>query len=106
MNYYRTDPRFTGQPDALTFFSGDVFNPSIESTVTKGRHMVPFLNKIGTDVACVGVSQPNRLDWKLDEGRLGDYLLTPVRITIWILELPNFATWLANAIFHGYWPMF
>lgn len=54
VNYYRTDPRFTGQPDALTFFSGDVFNPSIESTVTKGRHMVPFLNKIGTDVACVG----------------------------------------------------
>ncbi|KAE8154899.1 Metallo-dependent phosphatase-like protein [Aspergillus avenaceus] len=54
VNYYRADPRFAGQPDILTFFSGDAFNPSIESTVTKGRHMVPFLNKAGTDVACVG----------------------------------------------------
>lgn len=56
MNFYRSDPRFAGQPDALTFFSGDAFNPSLESTVTKGKHMVPFLNKVGTDVACVGVS--------------------------------------------------
>ncbi|GAB1197715.1 hypothetical protein APSETT444_007018 [Aspergillus pseudonomiae] len=54
INYYRSDPRFAGQPDVLTFFSGDAFNPSLESTVTKGRHMVPFLNKAGTDVACVG----------------------------------------------------
>lgn len=63
MNYYRSDPRFAGQPDALTFFSGDAFNPSLESTVTKGRHMVPFLNKIGTDVACVGVSQNKEIGW-------------------------------------------
>jgi 2',3'-cyclic-nucleotide 2'-phosphodiesterase (5'-nucleotidase family) len=55
INYYRSHPRFTGLPDVLTFFSGDAFNPSLESTVTKGRHMVPFLNKAGTDVACVGV---------------------------------------------------
>ncbi|KAJ5087065.1 hypothetical protein NUU61_008372 [Penicillium alfredii] len=54
INYYRTDPRFAGQPDILTFFSGDAFNPSLESTITKGRHMVPFLNKVKTDVACVG----------------------------------------------------
>ncbi|CAI7589947.1 hypothetical protein N7533_009889 [Penicillium manginii] len=54
VNFYRSDPRFAGQPDALTFFSGDAFNPSLESTVTKGKHMVPFLNKVGTDVACVG----------------------------------------------------
>ncbi|KAJ5769638.1 hypothetical protein N7520_004197 [Penicillium odoratum] len=54
MNYYREDPRFTGQSDILTLFSGDAFNPSLESSVTKGRHMVPFLNNIGTDVACVG----------------------------------------------------
>ncbi|OOQ87320.1 putative 5'-nucleotidase [Penicillium brasilianum] len=54
VNYYRSDPRFTGQPDVFTFFSGDAFNPSLESTVTKGRHMVPFLNKTGIDVACVG----------------------------------------------------
>ncbi|KAJ5220516.1 hypothetical protein N7468_009720 [Penicillium chermesinum] len=54
VNYYRSDAQFAGQPGILTFFSGDAFNPSIESTVTKGRHMVPFLNAIGTDVACVG----------------------------------------------------
>ncbi|KKK20205.1 hypothetical protein ARAM_001742 [Aspergillus rambellii] len=54
VNYYRSHPRFDGQPTPLTFFSGDAFNPSLESTVTKGRHMVPFLNKAGTDVACVG----------------------------------------------------
>ncbi|KAJ5679956.1 hypothetical protein N7462_008200 [Penicillium macrosclerotiorum] len=54
VNYYRSDSRFAGQTDLLTFFSGDAFNPSLESTVTKGRHMVPFLNKVGTDVACVG----------------------------------------------------
>ncbi|RAH47284.1 putative 5'-nucleotidase [Aspergillus brunneoviolaceus CBS 621.78] len=53
-NYYRSDPAFAGQPGVLTFFSGDAYNPSLESSVTKGKHMVPFLNKIGTDVACVG----------------------------------------------------
>jgi 2',3'-cyclic-nucleotide 2'-phosphodiesterase (5'-nucleotidase family) len=55
VNYYRNDPRFAGLPEALTFFSGDAFNPSLESAVTKGRHMIPFLNNAGTDVACVGV---------------------------------------------------
>lgn len=55
VNYYRNDPSFSEQPNVLTFFSGDAYNPSLESTVTKGRHMVPFLNKAGTDVACVGV---------------------------------------------------
>ncbi|KAL4746328.1 hypothetical protein BDW72DRAFT_207465 [Aspergillus terricola var. indicus] len=54
INHYRSHPSFDGQPTPLTFFSGDAFNPSLESTVTKGRHMVPFLNKAGTDVACVG----------------------------------------------------
>ncbi|OJD16565.1 hypothetical protein AJ78_03256 [Emergomyces pasteurianus Ep9510] len=54
VNYYRNNPRFAGQPPLLTFFSGDAFNPSLESSVTKGRHMVPFLNQAGTDVACVG----------------------------------------------------
>lgn len=55
VNYYRSDPRFAGQPAVLTFFAGDAFNPSLESSVTKGRHMVPFLNKAGTDAACMGV---------------------------------------------------
>ncbi|KIV91536.1 hypothetical protein PV10_06065 [Exophiala mesophila] len=54
VNYYRSDERFKDQPNLLTFFSGDAFNPSLESSVTKGSHMVPVLNNIGTDVACVG----------------------------------------------------
>ncbi|PWY88238.1 Metallo-dependent phosphatase [Aspergillus heteromorphus CBS 117.55] len=54
INHYRSDPCYSGQPDLLTFFSGDAYNPSLQSTVTKGKHMVPFLNKVGTDVACVG----------------------------------------------------
>ncbi|KAJ4371471.1 hypothetical protein N0V83_004688 [Neocucurbitaria cava] len=54
VNYYRDDERFKSQPKVLTFFSGDAFNPSIESSITKGSHMVPVLNNIGTDVSCVG----------------------------------------------------
>ena len=54
---YRNDPKHSEQPALLTFFSGDAYNPSLESSVTKGRHMVPFLNSIGTDAACVGVSK-------------------------------------------------
>ena len=52
---YRLSPCYADQPSLLTLFSGDAFNPSLESSVTKGRHMVPFLNAVGTDVACVGV---------------------------------------------------
>lgn len=37
INYYRDDERFQGQPKVLTFFSGDAFNPSIESSITKGQ---------------------------------------------------------------------
>lgn len=44
--------------DLITLFSGDVFNPSLESSVTKGQHMVPVLNRIGVDATCVGVSKP------------------------------------------------
>lgn len=36
VNYYRDDKAFEGQPKLLTFFSGDAFNPSLESSVTKG----------------------------------------------------------------------
>ena len=54
VNEYRNGEPFRGQPALLTFFSGDAFNPSLESSVTKGSHMVPILNNIGTDVACVG----------------------------------------------------
>ncbi|ORY68900.1 flagellar associated protein [Pseudomassariella vexata] len=51
---YRDDETFKGQSDLLTFFSGDAFNPSLESSITKGDHMVPLLNSIGTDAAALG----------------------------------------------------
>ncbi|KXT15712.1 hypothetical protein AC579_124 [Pseudocercospora musae] len=55
-NSYRSSNahRYNGQPELLTFFSGDAFNPSLESSVTKGKHMLAPLNNIGTDVACLG----------------------------------------------------
>jgi len=53
-NYYRDAPEFASLPSLLTFFSGDSFNPSLEGSVTKGQHMVPILNKIKTDIACLG----------------------------------------------------
>jgi hypothetical protein len=61
VNHYRSSPQYAEQPNLLTFFSGDAFNPSLESTVTKGRHMTSFLNNVGTDIACVGVSMPPAL---------------------------------------------
>ncbi|KAI9808053.1 MAG: hypothetical protein M1827_007538 [Pycnora praestabilis] len=54
VNSYRSSSRYADQSSLITVFSGDAFNPSLESSVTKGRHMVPVLNGIGTDVACVG----------------------------------------------------
>ncbi|KAJ9620120.1 hypothetical protein H2203_007884 [Taxawa tesnikishii (nom. ined.)] len=33
--YYKGDTRFHGQPDLIPLFSGDAFNPSLESSVTK-----------------------------------------------------------------------
>lgn len=41
-NYYRDNERFKGQPDLVTVFSGDAFNPSLESSVTKGVYL-PYL---------------------------------------------------------------
>ncbi|KAF2726005.1 Metallo-dependent phosphatase [Polychaeton citri CBS 116435] len=55
-NHYASSPQYSGpnQPDLLTLFSGDAFNPSLESSVTKGRHMVPVLNAFNTSVSCLG----------------------------------------------------
>lgn len=36
VQHYREAPQFKGQSELLTFFSGDAFNPSLESSVTKG----------------------------------------------------------------------
>lgn len=54
VNHYRHGEQYKDQAGLITFFSGDAFNPSLESSVTKGSHMVPVLNNIGNDVACVG----------------------------------------------------
>ena len=54
VNYYQSSPRFAHLPEALTLFSGDAFNPSLESSVTKGAHMVPVLNHLNTAAACLG----------------------------------------------------
>ena len=36
---YHEDARFRDQPGLVTLFSGDAFNPSLESSVTKGMKM-------------------------------------------------------------------
>lgn len=38
----------------IVLFSGDVFNPSVTSTITKGKHMPPILNKLGVAASVVG----------------------------------------------------
>lgn len=53
-NEYQDGERFADQPACLTLFSGDAFNPSLESSITKGSHMVPILNEIRTDCAALG----------------------------------------------------
>ncbi|KAL9587461.1 MAG: hypothetical protein Q9203_003516 [Teloschistes exilis] len=53
-NFYNDDERFKDQPELITLFSGDAYNPSLESSITKGAHMVPVLNgllALGEDVA-------------------------------------------------------
>ena len=36
-NYYRNDEKFKDQVKMITIFSGDAYNPSTESAVTRGR---------------------------------------------------------------------
>ncbi|KAH7107747.1 Metallo-dependent phosphatase [Auriculariales sp. MPI-PUGE-AT-0066] len=38
----------------LVLFSGDVFSPSVESSVTRGSHMVPVMNALAPDVTVTG----------------------------------------------------
>ncbi len=45
-------------------FSGDVFNPSLVSSATRGSHMVPVLNAAEIAVACFG-------NHDFGEGKLG-----------------------------------
>ncbi|KAI0306747.1 Metallo-dependent phosphatase [Multifurca ochricompacta] len=46
--------RGDGNRDGLSLFSGDVFAPSVDSSVTRGSHMVPVMNTLAPDVSLVG----------------------------------------------------
>ncbi|EAU80500.2 hypothetical protein CC1G_11855 [Coprinopsis cinerea okayama7 len=46
--------REDGKKDGLIVFSGDLFSPSIESSITKGKHMLPIINAMNVDIAVVG----------------------------------------------------
>lgn len=39
VNRYRHDESYKGQSELITLFSGDAFNPSLESSITKGGRM-------------------------------------------------------------------
>jgi 5'-nucleotidase len=43
-----------GGEEPIVIFSGDAFNPSLMSTVTRGKQMIPVLNASRIDVACMG----------------------------------------------------
>ena len=45
---------YTEDCTPLVLFSGDIFNPSIMSTVTKGVHMVPVLKALNVNTCCYG----------------------------------------------------
>ncbi|KAJ4488358.1 Metallo-dependent phosphatase-like protein [Lentinula aciculospora] len=46
--------RGDGRRDGLVLFSGDVFSPSVETSVTRGSHMVPVMNFLAPDVSMTG----------------------------------------------------
>ncbi|PPQ85046.1 hypothetical protein CVT24_010225 [Panaeolus cyanescens] len=48
------EQRKDGKKDGLIVFSGDLFSPSTESSVTRGKHMPPVIDGLGVDVGCVG----------------------------------------------------
>ena len=78
VNYYRSDSKYTKQSKLITLFSGDAFNPSLESSVTKGRHMVPILNDLQTDAACVGVSTValSQIRWDIEACTVSDHFIS------------------------------
>ncbi|KAI6116926.1 Metallo-dependent phosphatase-like protein [Pisolithus croceorrhizus] len=85
--------RSDGARDGLSLFSGDLFSPSMESTVTRGSHMVPIINELAPDIALTGnhdfdfgyphltkLVQDTRFPWLLsniideDTGRVPEHL--------------------------------
>ncbi|XP_026333736.1 snake venom 5'-nucleotidase-like [Hyposmocoma kahamanoa] len=51
---FSTAVKFMQHLNPLVLFSGDVFSPSTLSIFTKGEHMVPVLNELGTRCAVFG----------------------------------------------------
>jgi len=52
-SYRKGGANFNGR-DPLVLFSGDAFNPSLTSTVYKGKQMVPVLNAIKPEISVYG----------------------------------------------------
>jgi 5'-nucleotidase len=40
--------------NVLSFFSGDALSPSIMSTIVRGKQMIPVLNALNLNAACLG----------------------------------------------------
>ncbi|EPQ31763.1 uncharacterized protein PFL1_01095 [Pseudozyma flocculosa PF-1] len=49
-----TDHATKRQRKGLVLFSGDLYSPSVESSVTRGTHLVPVINAMNLDCACLG----------------------------------------------------
>ncbi|KIK95089.1 hypothetical protein PAXRUDRAFT_407850 [Paxillus rubicundulus Ve08.2h10] len=46
--------RNDGKKEGLILFSGDLFSPSVESSITRGRHMTSVIDALNVDVGVVG----------------------------------------------------
>ncbi len=68
-----------GKRDGLVLFSGDVFSPSVESSVTRGSHMVPVMNAIGPDISLTGVY---RRSWAISELTWDPYVQETTTLTL------------------------
>lgn len=44
VEHYRSDAKWEGQPKLVTLFSGDAYNPSLESSITKGTKFVRYVD--------------------------------------------------------------
>ncbi|KAJ2788879.1 hypothetical protein H4R20_007287, partial [Coemansia guatemalensis] len=44
----------TGASPTLTLFSGDAYFPSLESSISRGEHMLPVLNQLNIDASTLG----------------------------------------------------
>ncbi|KAF8503744.1 Metallo-dependent phosphatase [Russula emetica] len=78
--------RDDGQRDGLSLFSGDVFSPSVDSSVTRGSHMVPVMNMLAPDIS---LATTYRVFHGFKEGSLGyPHLCTLIQDTKfpWLLS--------------------